>query len=389
MQLKLEKLQKVASKAMSEEKRSEAFKAEVRSAIGPNVLVTHGLKLMAESANNQLDILERTGRAANGVRTALLLQFVNSDIAEVRKLVARLLPESFVRKLMFDPKGMVRAAAAERLSLAHVQEMSKRFPSDDHLRSVVNKKALLEAGLPKPAPAEKELDVYGEFPLSDAYDGVEHPGFTDEWYNTQAHKIINGPTAYGNNLESNWEEKSVKRFCDSYKSQNIEIDNKKLLDSVYKHMDVRDQAAIKNSKIGSSDLDESVFKKLTKQLRFESTYNPIVLEFSEEKTDLVDDLLERKLTSSDFISRFEELFVVEKGPVENPGKSIGINESFSRVVVPVSALLPGNAPRASDEKAIGTYVKHWNFRREMKNQPYKLSWQPSGNGKITFKLGLL
>ena len=391
MQLKLEKLQKVASKVVNEEKRIEAFKTEVRNAVGPTVLVTHGLKLMAESANNQLDVLEKTGRSPGPVKTSTLLRFVNSDIPVVRKLVARLLPEALVQKMMFDVSPAVRAAVANRLPRNLVVEMVKRFPADDQLMSISQQKKLQEAGLPTPKAAEKHFDLYGEFPLGDAYDGIEHPGFTDAWYDTQAHKIINGPTAYGNNLEGNWEEKTVDRLVDSYKSQGIEVDYDKLLKSVYKHMEIRDKSAIIASampKTAKDDIDESALKNIVANLRFMSDYNPDVMPIVEEKDDPVRNLLESKTIPSSYMKSFEDLFQVKKGPVVNPGKLMGINENYSKLIAPIEATLPAQTMRQSDEKAVDAYVKHWNSRRNLMQQPYRLKWHPAETNTIRFQVEL-
>jgi hypothetical protein len=391
MQLKLEKLQKVASKVVNEEKRIEAFKTEVRNAIGPTVLVTHSLKLMAESANDQLDVLEKTGRSPGPVKTSTLLKFANSDIPVVRKLVARLLPEALVQKMMFDMSPAVRAAVANRLPRNLVVEMVRRFPADDQLMAVSQQKKLQESGLPTPKVVEKHFDLYGEFPLSDAYEGVEDPGFTDAWYDTQAHKIINGPTAYGNNLEGNWEEKTVDRLVDSYKSQGIEVDYDKLLKAVYKHMEIRDKSAIVAStmpKTAKDDMQENALKSIVSNLRFMSNYNPDVMPILEEKIDPVSDLLETKTFPSSYMKSFEDLFQVKKGSVANPGKSMGINENYSKLIVPVEATLPSQTMRQVDEKAVDVYVKHWNSRRNLMQQPYRLKWHPVESNTVRFQVEL-
>lgn len=380
MQLKLEELQKVVKRVVNAEKSNELLMSEISKAIGPKVLTTHGVKLMAESANDQLDIIEKLGKKPNQVKTSVLLKHMTSNESEVRKLVARLLPENHVKNMMIDSDPSVRAAVAERLPRVFVREMMKKNPQDDHLRSIYNAKSLNEAGLPSPKEVEPHLDLYGEFPVGDAYDDTEHPGFTDTWYNSLAHKIINGPTAYGNNIEGNWEEKTVQNICNSYLSQGIEIDHDKLLKCVYDHMDMRDEASLKN--------ESASLKSIVQRLRLEEAYNPVMLQVEVEETDPVADLLEGRHSMQSFMNEFEKLFQVEKGSVKNPGKKQGINESFSRIVSPSHAFLPAGNLRAVDEQALDMYVKHWNNKRNLLNQPYRLSWLPGANNKVNFQLGL-
>lgn len=387
MQLKLEELQKIVKSTVDEEKKSLTLKTEVSKAIGCKVVTTHGLSIMAESANQQLDIFERTGKSIPTVKASTLLRHVDSRSSEVRKLVARLLPESYAKNMMFDADADVRSVLAQRLSLNLVSKMTKKFPQDDNIFAIYKSRKIQEA---KKKAESDEFDIYGEKPIGSAYDDLEHPGFTDEWYNTLAHKIINGPTAYGNNLEGNWEEKTVSNICNSYRSQGLEIDHEKLLKAVYDHMDIRDDAAIKASQarsgLSSSSVDESFFKGLANKFRLEENRNVAVMPIISEEIDSVQQLVAAKYSSKAYIQKFENLFCVKKEPVQNVAKRLHMNEGYSKVIAPTRAAVPGGNLRSLDEQALNTYVKSWNSQRQLMNQPYKISWSPLTNSDVLFHL---
>jgi len=364
MQLKLEELHKVVKKVVKEEKAVDSFRNEISRALGPTVLVSHGLQLMAESANDRLDFLKHAGQSHGIVKTSTLLRFVGSESPEVRKLVARLLPENFLKSMMRDKDYGVRGAVAERLPHRLVAEMTERFPNDDQLKTIERSKRLTEAGLPDPESQEDIFDMYGEFPLGTT--DVDAPGLNDQWYKTLAHKIV---SLYGGNIEGQWEELSVKRYCDSLRSFKDEIDQQKLLDNVYEILDAKDDAALEES-----------FKGLAQRLREEDEANINVMPVISEAVDPVETLLESGLSSSEYVKLFEELFEVQKGSVSNPGRKQGILESVARIVCPVSAKTPRQSIRSLDERAIDTYVKCWNTQRDIKNQPFKMSWSPDVDG---------
>jgi hypothetical protein len=386
MQLKLEELQKVVKSVVNDEKYSHALKQEISRAVGAKVVTTHSVTVMAESANYQLDIFEKTGRSMPHAKASILLKHVNSDSVEVRKLVARLLPESHVKAMIDDRHPAVRAVLVKRLPLDLASKLATRHKSDDNVQTQYRLRKLTESV----KVDDKEFDMYGDMHVEDAFDGLEHPGLTDEWYNTLAHRIINGPTAYGNNLEGNWEEKIAKNICDSYKSQGIEVDHEKLLDAVYDHMEMRDADIIKASenRRGSSggSVDESVLKGIVRSLRLHENLDEPFMPIISEEIDLVESLVESVMPSRNYIEKFEELFEVTKEATYNVGKKQGINEGYSKVIAPSTATVPYGNLRAVDEKALNAYVKNWNLQRSLKNQPYKISWSPAAASSVKFHL---
>lgn len=336
MSLKFGKLQQAAKVVISEEKRNLHLARELTRVLGPTIITTHGVGLMAESANDRLDYLEHTGMTVQGFNTSLLLQYANSTNAEVRMLAARLLPENHIVRFMKDKNRIVRAAAARRLPVHLVETMVSYFPQDENLESIYRQK-LAEAA------AEDELP--------------------DQWYDTTARKIVMN---YDGNLERQWEEIAVSRYCASMKSQGVEVDPSKLLDCVYDLLDARDKASLEES----------------------TGYDDLGLPSYDESVDPVRKLIESNLSPSSYIQSFESFFDVRKEPVDNPGVGIGINESFSRVVAPASAIIPGSMLGSKEERALDLYVQRWNSSQSTKGSPYRISWNPMGGGRVAFKLGV-
>ena len=351
MGLKLGQLRQAAQKVIDEEKSVGIFGRELTRVLGPTVVTTYGLKIMAESANNKLDILQQQERTPGQIATSLLLKFVDSDLREVRKLVARLLPESFLHKLMNDKDYGVRSAVAVRLPSYLIKEMVQKNPSDDQLTSIYRQKKLEEK--------KQLMKNNGHGHVFDAAHGVHSKGnteqeLTDPWYTTLAFKIV---TQYGNNIEGQWEESAVKSFCDTMKLQDIEVDQQKLLDCVYEYLANRDEAA----------LEESV--------NLDVAFMPIL----PDVVDPVKQLIESRVSPAEYMKKFEELFCVK----------CGIHESFKRVSAPASALLPDSMLRSTEEKALDLYVRNWNNSQSLKGSPYILSWSPSAiYNRVNFTLGV-
>lgn len=361
---KLGKIQQAALEVVKEEKHNNLLGRELTRTLGPTILTNHGATLMAESANKRLDVYEFQDKKVEKINTSLLLKHADSPIAEVRRLVARLLPENMLNRFMNDKNRGVRLAAAKRLPIHLVEVMVKSYPNDEQLEFVLQSK-LSEAN-------EEYLDIYGDIRVGEAEKSVEHPGLTDEWYETQARKIVN---TYGGFIEHPWEEKAVMQLTNGLKSQGIEVDSEKLLDLVYGLLSSRAEDA----------LEESIFKKMVKQLNEQADMEMPILP---EELSKVEDLLEARLSPSEFVSRFESVFSVVKSSTANPGSKIGINENFSRVKCPATAIIPGSFIGSKEELALDTYVKHWNAIQKLKGSPYCLAWNPLHGNKVNFTLGV-
>lgn len=372
MGLKLNELQKVVRNVVKKERNIDTLRGELTRTLGPTVLVSRGLERMAESANERLDVLEAMDRSYQRIRPALLLKFIDSDSPEVRKLVARLLPESFLKVFMKDSDPSVRAATANRLPLNLVSEMVRRFPNDDTLRDIAKTKRLIEAGLPDPEIEDEEFDMYGVEPIGDVFGDIDYPDLTEAWYDTTALKIIN---MFGRNIEEQWEEATVHRYVDSMTSIGVEVDRQKLLDAVYDLLQTRADVVL-----------ESSLMSLAKRLRLEDTS---VMPVISESVDPVKQLLSFKTSTSEYIKKFEETFSVKYATSKNPA-SIVMAEGPDRVTHPVSAVLLETSIRSIDERAVDAYVDAWNAKNSVKGETYyRLSWSPDViGGLVNFHLEL-
>lgn len=373
MGLKLNELQKVVKNVVKKEKSIDSLREEVVRTLGPTILVSRGLERMAESVNNRLDILEATDRPYEKIRPALLLKFIDSPSPEVRKLVARLLPESFLKSFMRDPDASVRAATARRLPTNLVNEMTRRFPQDDTLRQILKMKKLREAGLPTPDIDDEDFDMYGYEPIGDVFGDVDYPDLTDAWYETTALKIVN---TYGRNIEEQWEEATVHRLVDSMASMGVEVDRQKLLDAVYDLLEQRADAV----------LEENSLASIASRLRLEETE---IMPVISENMDTVQQLLSNKSSSSEYIKKFEEVFSVKYTTSRNPA-AVVMSEGPARVTHPTSAMLLGKSTRSVDERAVDAYVQAWNAKNKMGGETYyRLAWSPDVvGGLVNFHLEL-
>lgn len=359
MSLKLGKLRREANKVVLEEKSINLLRQELVRSLGPTIVTSYGLKIMAESANDRLDLMEKTGRSPDPVNTSLLIKLSDSSLSEARKLAARLLPERFLERFLRDKDSSVRAATARRLPYVVVKEMVDLHPNDDQLLSIYREKKIVES---KKLIDKDSFDMYGDIVMGDAEE-VEHPGLTDTWYDTTARKLI---SSYGNNLERQWEEVAVTRYCDSMKSQGVEVDKQKLLDCVYDHLSTRDNLALEES-----------FDRVN--------FMPA---FDEEIHNPVKELVESNRSPTDYMKLFEKVFNVVKMPMDNPGKKIGIYENFSRITCPAYAVIPTQGLGFLEEKALDTYVRHWTSMQKLSGGSYKMSWAPYSDSKVRFHVGV-
>ena len=189
MHLKLRELQAVVKSEMKKDKSYSSLREEIFRVFGPSVMVSHSYDKVFEAANEQLDIMESSGRAPGSFKLSVLIEAASLDSASARKLSARLLPERYIQRLVADKSSAVRCAAAKRLPLNIVKEAVKKFPGDEALRSVARDKRLSEAGLPNPKPVTEPFDMYGDKPMGDSAKTGEGEAPSDDWYDRWAHKL--------------------------------------------------------------------------------------------------------------------------------------------------------------------------------------------------------
>lgn len=368
MGLKLGNIKQAALEVIKEEKQNSLLGRELTRVLGPTILTNHGSTLMAESANNRLDVLQSTDRGFDKINTSLLLKYADSPIAEVRRLVARLLPENFLNRFIKDKNRRVRLAAARRLPVHIVETMVKNHPGDDELDTIFRQK--LDEASEEYFGLGNKGESFGEIQR-----GLESAELDDHWYDKTAQKIVD---CYGWSIENPWEEKAVAQLVNGMKSQGVEVDAEKLLDLVYNLLNTRSENSLKEGSLAG------ISRMLNEQADLETAVMPIL----PENVDEVEGLLESRCSPVEYISKFEDLFSVKKASIDNPGQRVGINESFSRVKCPASAVVPGNFVGRTEEKALDLYVKHWNSMQSLKGRPYVLSWHPSLGNKVKFGLGV-
>lgn len=370
MQLKLEDLQKLVGKVVNKEKNVEALKEELTRAIGPIVVTDYGIKVMAESANDHLDVIKLSGRQPGHIKTSLLTKFMKHEEPTVRRLIARLLPESSLKSMMNDSDPQVRWTVAERLPAYYAKQMHRMHTSDDQLLTIYRKKKIQEAGLPAPVIDDEEFDLRGDGPMGDTARYEDHPGITDTVYSSYARDFIK---TYGLALEGDWEETAAKGYLNALASQGIDFDKEKFLNLIYDYCEQR---------------NKNMLSQTAESLRKSEDLDEVFIPIISEKMDPVTQLVQEKFVGKSYIQRFEDLFEVRKGEVENPGKKLKINENHATLLAPVSAKLPIGILREVDERALQFYVRCWNSQRKLKNQPYRLSWAPSMLGEINFRVEL-
>ncbi len=359
MGLRLKELQQVVNKVVKSEKSAATLCEEVLRILGPTILMSRGLVRMAESANERLDVLDVTSnKTYSQIKPSLLIKFVNSESTEVRKLVARLLPENFLKFFVNDSDPAIRAIIAKRLPLVIVNEMIKKFPYDDTLRTIKRSKALVEIGLPDPKVVDEPFDMYGEKSMRDMISTVEHPGLTNAWYDSQAYKIVN---MYGRDIEQYWEEATVHHYVDSAASMGLNIDREKLLDAVYNLLDEREEKTI----------GEGTLKALANRLRLA---DEIAMPTVSETIDPIKKLISSNYTTREYIEKFEESFSVQYATSINPAHKV-LAEGPKKVLHPASVKLPRPPFENVVERALDAYTSAWNTREALREGAhYKLCW---------------
>ena len=366
MQLKLEELQRVAKKTIKEEKSNALLREELFRVLGPSVMVSNNSVNVAEASNEQIDLLESTGRPVKReqFKVSVLLEASTHKSSHVRKLAARLLPEKMVIKMMHDPSSEVRHAAARRLPAKLVQEAIRRHPSDDELRIILRQRKLLEAGLPTPKAVDEPFDMYGDKPMGTAAKTRQEEDFSDEWYERMANKIC---SEYGATIEHQWEEALATRIVASqYAVSGVKIDRDKLLKAIYGCIESREAKVV----------GESSLRAIASRLRRESLMETAAMPVIESYEDPFSSLLESSISSSEFIERADKILSVKKSVVPAGIKKYRLGEGSNReTLIPVNARVVGGLNEKT-ERVLDAYVSHWNNQQSLRGEPYRINWGP-------------
>lgn len=369
MRLKLKELKQVVDNTLAEEKAVDTLREEVSRVLGPSVDTEGKLRRLAESANDRIDVLERTGRTGNiDFKPAVLLKFANNPDPEVRRFIARVLPEQFITRFKSDKDPAVRHAVARRLPASLVKEMLHRDISDDEMHAIYREKKLVE---------EVELKKSEKYfkALKDAAAQHEGPELSDQWYSTAAHKAISD---YNHNLEGQWDEYWAYRYCNSLKNAaGVDIDSKKLWGEIQKQLKARDERT----------LERHSLKEVARRLREEA--EPHV---HTESVNPVRKLLEADLSSTEFVKQAKVLFSIRESVMPSGLRKYMVSEGHrTETMIPCNGRVPGRKEITRlDEKALDVFVKRWNDVQAQRGEPVRIDWahNPASAGAITFNVEL-
>jgi len=374
MQLKLKKLQGIVKETMKKEKAAHQLMREAVQVFGPSVEVSSVPQKVFATINDQLSIMESRGQDLPiGVLKVSSLLAAAETSKEARKLAARMLPEKYAVKFLSDKDSSVRCAVANRLSYDQLTETLRRFPSDDQLSTIANRKLLSEAGIPTPKVEDEHFDMYGDGPIGEVLDGYEPEDLTDGWYKRTAVKIFND---YRGRLDGNWKHLAISRLCSSiYATTGVKVDAMKLrevLDEVCENYGFIKEGFY---------LNEVKEKFLSESIEQETDAMPIL----EESffADPVKDLLKENTSKISFINSADELFSVTHELIEESLRSGDVQD----VEVPQYGRLPkGYNWNSTAEKALDRYVDSWNTRATARGSNCKISWSYGFDTKINFSV---
>jgi hypothetical protein len=354
------------------EKAVLALRREVTRELGPIIDTAVPLRRLAESVNDRLQVLARTGRMERvAFRQSVISHFAFDRDAEVRKMAAQLMPESFMTRYVRDKDPGVRAVAAARAPLGQVREMMRNFPKDDELRAIYNRRRPTKSVL-REAEAE-EFDIHGDEPLGDAGKTMDVE-LSDQFYTELAQRCV---ADYGRDIERGWEGKVVGNLVRAYKqTSGVELDGEKLQEEIKEILDEKDDLVLDPTKKlseGRAFILRSLVADLRRDAIDEAPMFPMLE--SDEVTDPVSDLLSARLTPETYIKEATRVFRVQSSEIPRAIRKYRLGEG-SVSLVPMKARLPHGHLRQSDERALDRFVEHWNGRQAMAGEPLRLKWNP-------------
>jgi hypothetical protein len=353
-------LKRVMIKTLAEEKAADMLREEISKAFGPPVNTDVKIEIMAEEANDRLDLFERTGRNLTySMKPSLLLKFSTHPSSEVRRLVSRLLPERFIGRFISDKSSAVIHEIAKRLPLREVKALIKRRSSDDQLLTIFRERSLKEGN---------EIPRAGETLKGNVKVGLAIPELSDSWYEQMAFNALSDyGVEHGGPLENSWDESFVKRYCASLKSTSgIECDPVRLWNSIQDLLEEREETALVKNNL--KDAAKRVFERKTSYSRS----NPLK------------DLVESHCGNAQFVDLFCEIFSVRESSLSGSLYRAQLSEGKSTEFgVPYYAHLPaGYKFSPLVEKAVDRFVRSWNGIRAQRGDIVRINWMPHTDSHI-------
>lgn len=353
-------LKRVVSQTLAEEKAAVALREEIFKAFGPPVNIDTKIEIIAEEANNRLDVFERTGKVLKySIKPSLLLKFSNHPSHEVRRLVSRLLPEGFIGRFISDKSPAVIHEIAKRLPLREVKALVKRRADDDQLLTIYNRRVMIEGDEPARA---------GDTLKGNVKSGLSIPELSDSWYEQMAFNALSDyGVEHGGPLENSWDEAFVKRYCASLKSTSgIECEPERLWNAIQDLLDEKEEEALLKNKL----------KVAAKRVLETKTLKA--------KKDSVRDLLEAHCGNAQFVDLFCEIFSVRESSLSGSLYRAQLSEGKSTEFgIPYYAHLPaGYKFSPLIEKAVDRFVRSWNGIRAQRGDIVRINWMPHADSHV-------
>lgn len=371
MRLKMKQLQNAVKKTVNENKATVVLRNEIARVFGPIIDTNQHIIDLARAVNERVSVLNNTGRSYGLVKPSALLNLMRHNSSDVRKMVALLIPESFLHQMSQDKSHIVRETVARRAPLKVVKEIVRSNPLDYGVIDTYRDR-LLEA---KEALSVSSDDAY--IPTGDSIKMLDIPDLTDEWYRDRAIDMID---MYGKGPEFGWEEKAVSALCKHTKAiSGVEIDYDKLLNTVFDVIEERDDQIVN-------------LKEISARLRYEDEIESlnetaIMPALPEEVYDPVVELYEsRDLSDKTYIEKFNNLFNVKVSHLPTHLKRQRILERLdTKMLVPQSARMPFNdSVNLEHESALDRYVDAWNTVNRRQNLMINWAHDTSVGSRVHF-----
>jgi len=353
-------LKRVMNRTLAEERALASLREEISRAFGPPVNTDVRLEIMAEEANDRLDLFERTGRELRyNFKPSLLLKFSNHPAHEVRRLVSRLLPENFIGRFISDKSSVVIHEIAKRLPLREVQALVKRRSNDDQLLTIYKSRLLKEEG---------DISHAGETLKGKVKDSLAIHELSDSWYDQMAFNALSDyGVEHGGPLENSWDESFVKRYCSSLKATTgIDCDPERLWGAIQRLLDEKDEDALVKNNL------KSAAKRVLERKSYHERSNP------------VRDLVGTQCGNAQFVSLFCEIFRVKEAGLSGSLYRAQLTEGKSTdLTVPYYAHLPaGYKFSPLIEKAVDRFVHAWNGMRAQRGDLVRINWMPYTDSQV-------
>lgn len=363
MTLRLGELRTAADRAINDQSKMKKFVLEVKRLFGRATNVsTSSAALIAERANDALDVIERSGAELRGHPDVVALRIGRAHRdPEVRRLTARLLPVNEIAKMAYDEDRSVRHAVARRLTTAQVSKLLESFCDDDELHIICEAK--------RQEDKEDFARFSGEASRQDDYQEL-----SDHYYGALAEKFI---ADYGVSWQQNWP-LMVKRYVSSVRaSSGTKLDAQRLMDAIKDNFEEREKEI----------LDAS-----TKTLRETVEYLEGKFEPLDESPSPVQQLLWSTDGGQKFLNEVKDLYAVKESLVPRSFKKHLLGAATGVTTVPQRASTPhGGAVNESDERVLDRFVEAWNRQRRLEGEPIKLAWyqSPVGIDTVGFSVTLI